>query len=348
MNMKEELIVFLKTCSPCGFENEARDWFYNKSAKMDIRSKDVMGNVYCGINTDSDFSILLEGHIDEIGGQVLDFDENGHVFFRECGGLDDASLVGVPVYFFESGIVGVIGRKTLHLLSGEEREKVYRQEDVWIDCGFKDQKEAQKKLNVGEYFTFVPNAFDMGRCICSKGIDDKVGAFIALKVVEKLKAKKFKKFGVYAAGTVQEEMGGFGARALVSNLKPNAVISLDVDFATDIPDNKKSKSGTAKLGDGLIYKRNCDVNIPFFNHAVKTLNKNKIKYTVSASAWCGGGTNAVSIKYQNGGIATLDVGIPNRYMHTPCEIISFDDVENGINGLVKIIESMDKDFNFIP
>lgn len=350
MSIKSELIDFLKTCSPCGNEKQARNWFINKAKTFTKDCKyDVLGNVYCGINTNSNFSILLEGHIDEIGGQVLDFDDNGHIFFRQCGGLDNGSLIGAKVTFFEKEIDGVIGRKTLHTMTSEEEKEVLGQDDIWIDCGFKNKKEAMKALTVGDYFTFSPNVFEMGNdCICSKGIDDKIGAFIALKVVEKLRNRNFKKFGVYAAGTVQEEEGGFGAMALVQRLKPTIVISLDVDFATDIPDAKKSKLGTIKLGGGLVYKNNCDVNLPLLKHSIKILEKNQIKFTLSASAWDGGGTNAGGIKYQNGGIATLDVGIPNRYMHTQTEVISFNDIVSGINGLVKIIESLEKNFNLLP
>ena len=157
----------------------------------------------------------------------------------------------------------------------------------------------------------------------------------------------YKNASVYAVGNVQEEIGGFGARSSSYQINPDISISLDVEFASDIPESDKKGLGEVNIGNGLVLKRNTDTNPVLFDYFKDFCKKNKEKYQVSATPWSGGGTNAVSIKYQRSGIATIDIGIPNRYMHTSNEIVSWKDIESGINMLVNAIKSL-KTFDFIP
>lgn len=344
---KNEFMDFLKTSSPSGFEKESREWISNNFSDLNI-SKDVNGNIYGkkSLSKSSDKKkIMIEGHIDEIGGQILYIDDNGFINFRQNGGLDKQSLISQRVRFL-NGIEGIIGKKTLHIEKPDERGKVKSIENLWIDCGFKNKKEALKYLEIGEYFTFIPNVTMLhNNLICSKGIDDKIGAYIAFKVVQKLNNCNY---DVIAVGNVQEEVGGFGARCSSYEIKPDICISLDVEFASDIPDSNKNRIGEIKLGEGLVIKRNTDTNPILFDYFKDYCKKHKLKHQIGATAWDGGGTNAASIKYQRGGIATIDIGIPNRYMHTSNEVISWNDVESGIDMLVKIIKSIPKNLNLIP
>lgn len=346
--MKNRFIEFLKTSSPSGYEKESREWIIENYPELNPY-KDVSGNVY-GVLDNSNTSkkkIMIEGHIDEIGGQVLYVDDNGFIIFRENGGLDKRALISQRVRFL-NGVEGIIGKKTLHVEKEEERDKVKDIDELWIDCGFKDKKEALKYIEIGEYFTFVPNVFELkNNLICSKGIDDKVGAYIAFEVVRRLKKDNYKNASVYAVGNVQEEIGGFGARSSSYQINPDISVSLDVEFASDIPESDKKGLGEVNMGNGLVLKRNTDTNPVLFDYFKDFCKKNKEKYQVSATPWSGGGTNAVSIKYQRNGIATIDIGIPNRYMHTSNEIVSWKDIESGINMLVNAIKSL-KTFDFIP
>lgn len=340
---KKEFIEFLKTSSPSGFEKEAREWLIKNTSLETF--KDINGNIYGTKDNNAVRTIMIEGHIDEIGGQILYIDDNGFITFRENGGLDKSSLISQRVRFL-NGIEGIIGKKTVHIEKASERSKVKEIETLWIDCGFKNKKEALKYLDIGEYFTFIPNVTELHNdIICSKGIDDKVGAYIAFKVVEKLNKCNY---NVYAVGNVQEEVGGFGARSSAYKIKPDICISLDVEFASDIPDGNKNRIGNIKLGEGLVLKRNTDTNPVLFDYFKEYCKKHKLKHQISAAAWDGGGTNASSIKYQREGIATIDIGIPNRYMHTSNEFISWKDIESGIDMLVKVIKSMPSNIDLKP
>lgn len=343
--MKQKFIDFLKTNSPTGYEKEARNWLIENFNDIET-SKDINGNVYAETHHTNLPIIMIEGHIDEIGGQVLYIDDDGYIIFRRNGGLDNAALISQRIRFL-NGIEGVIGKTTLHVEKPSEREKVKSPEDIWIDCGFKNKKEASKFIEVGDFFTFLPNVTELQNdLICSKGIDDKVGAFIAFAVASKLNTEKELNYKIVASGTTQEEIGGYGAQGASYNVMPKFCISLDVDFTSDIPTSNKNRIGDIKLGEGLILKRNADTNPVLFEYFKSYCKKHKIKYQISGGD-CGG-TNASTIKYQRGGIATIDIGIPNRYMHTSNEIVSWKDIESGIDMLAKIIKSIPGNIDLKP
>ena len=343
---KNDFIDFLKTKSPSGYEKDASNWLIEKYSSDLQTGKDVLGNTYGMVKNISPKTIMIEGHIDEIGGQILHITDDGFIIFRENGGLDKASLISQKVQFM-NGIVGIIGKQTLHIEKPEERKEIKEIEDLWIDCGFKNKKEALKNVDIGDFFTFMPNAVELNNnLICSKGIDDKIGAYIAFEVAKKLKQSNYKNYEIYAVGTTQEEVGGFGASAVSYNFKPFICISIDVEFASDMPNSNKNRLGEIKLGDGLVIKRNTDTNPILFDYFKNYCKKHKLKHQISATAWDGGGTNASLIKHQREGIATIDIGVPNRYMHTSNEVVSWNDVESGIDMLVKIIKSIPKDFKF--
>ena len=350
----DSFINFLNRQSPSGCEVNARNWLYQntKNYKGIELTKDVNGNLYGVINKKNDkFKVLIEGHIDEIGGQITNIDENGFIYFREVGGMDRKALPSQRVMFM-NGVYGIIGKKAIHLEDDEEQEKVYKIKELYIDCGFRNKDEAMQKLDIGDYFAFAPNAliFQNNR-ICSKGIDDKVGAYIAFEVLKKLNAnKKFKTY-VCAAGTVQEEIGPFavGAMTTVETIKPDVAISIDVNFASDAPNDDKNRLGDISLDNGMIVSRNADTN-PILYQLLKELpSLNYIPpFQITADTSASGGTDAVFIRVKNKGVATLNIGIPCRYMHTSGEMISFNDVQATIDSLVCFIEHLRPNMSLIP
>lgn len=347
----DSFINFLNHNSPSGNEQSAREWLYHntKSYKSIELEKDVNGNIYGILNKRHDsFKIMIEGHIDEIGGQITNIDENGFIYFREVGGVDRKTLPSQRV-MFTNGVYGIIGKKAIHLEDEEEQEKVYKIKELYIDCGFQSRDEALQKLEIGDYFTFAPNALvfqnDM---ICSKGIDDKVGAYIAFEVLKKLSEDKSFKTCVYAVGTTGEEIGviASGATTIADNIKPDISISIDVNFASDAPNDDKNMLGDISLGKGIMIARNADTN-PKLYDLFKRVNFDR-QYQVTADTCASGGTNAAYIKCRNKGIATFAVGIPCRYMHTSGEMISYKDVTNAIELLVKFIKNISKHMILIP
>lgn len=347
----DAFINFLNQNSPSGCEIGTRDWLYHntKRYKGIELTKDVNGNIYGVINKKNDkFKVMIEGHIDEIGGQITNIDDNGFIFFREVGGLDIKSLPSQRVLFL-NGIEGVIGKKAIHLETDEEQEQVLKIKDMYIDCGFKNKEEALQYLEIGDWFTFKPNvALLQNFLICSKGIDDKVGAYIAFEVLKKLNENKKFKTCVCAVGTTQEEITSSGAITAANVINPDVCITIDVNFASDVPNDDKNRLGDISLGNGMIVSRNADTN-PILYQLLKEVSSNRyIPFQVTADTSASGGTNAVFIRVRNKGVATLNVGIPCRYMHTSGEVISFHDVQSAIELLVDFITSIRPDMSLIP
>lgn len=336
----------LETASVSGFETNAGNVFLNYlQPYVDSYSVDVMGNSYTYIETsnlkEDSKKYLIEAHIDEIGFQVIYINDMGYVYIRRNGGVDVQCIPGSQVIIQTSSgeeIAGIIGKKPIHLIHPDEKGKSIELENLWIDTGLSPD-EVKEKISIGDVVAWKSNMLYLGQDrIASKGLDDKIGVFVVSQVMKRLSAIKKSCNTVYGVASVQEEVGCRGAVICGYAVNPDIAISIDVDFATDVPNCPKQKFGEIGLGKGVIIHRNLDNNIPLTYEIEKIAKDNNISFQISARPLSTGGTNANKIQLSRNGIKTLSLGIPCRYMHTPVEVCDLKDVDSSIELICKIIE----------
>ena len=342
----------LETSGPSGFEAPCAAVYreYASSFAHSVKS-DVMGNTIAAINEEAPFKVMLAGHYDEIGFQVVYIDDNGLLTVRAVGGIDKFTVPGLEVNITNRNgevIPGVFGRKPIHLQTPKERETPMEIKDMWVDIGAESRKEAEALVSVGDPVTFRVNYRRMGKnAIMSKGLDDKIGAIVIIEALKKLSRRKIK-CGVYAVGTVQEELGYRGAHISAFDIAPNAAICVDVGFATDVPGVEKKAWGDTRLGGGPILARNADNNIVMNRIMFDIAARKKIPYQIQCGHRASGGTDTCQMQLTRSGVATALVSIPNRYMHTPVEVCDLRDVENAIDLIAETIASFTGKETFIP
>ena len=334
---------FMLSSSPAGFEREAAEVFrkYTGSFCDEVR-KDVMGNTIAVLNPDAEFKVMLAGHYDEIGFQVVHIDAGGLIYFRANGGIDKLNIPSSEVEILTDNgrIPGVIGKKPIHLLKEAERSKALELSDMWIDIGAESKEEAEKLVAVGDPVALKSN-FKMlnDNRFISKGTDDKIGAFIVAEVLREL-SKRDISVGVYGVGTVQEEVGCRGSHISAFGIDPAAAFVLDVGFATDLPDIPKKQYGDVTLGTGAILTRSCDNNRILGGLLRDAAKQKDIPYQESAAHRATGGTDTACIQLTRSGVATALISIPNRYMHSQVEMCDLRDARSAIDILVETIASL--------
>lgn len=325
----------LSTPSPSGFEQEAAKIFRKRvEGKADKVDRDVHGNSYAILNPGKPFTFMLAGHIDEIGLMISYIDEKGYLYVRQIGGMDPAVLVGqrVKILSEKGPVIGVIGRKAIHLMKPDERDKGIKMENIWVDIGAADQKEAESMVAVGDPMVIdVPYRKAANDIVVSRGCDDRAGAFIVAEVIRALAGRKLN-ITVIGVATVQEEVGLRGAITSSYTANPDAGVALDVGFATDHPHSDKKIMGDVKLGGGPNLHRGANINPCLEANLEKMAKTKKIPYQISAEPR-GTGTDANAMQLSRGGTATALVSIPNRYMHSPVEMISLKDMD----GIIKLL-----------
>lgn len=344
----------LMNCSgPSGFEEETAKVFGTYLREFaDQVTVDVMGNTIGVINPNGKYRVMLAGHYDEIGFQVVYISDEGLIYFRRNGGIDNATVPGSEVEILTASgrIPGVIGKKPIHLVKSKERDTVLELDDLWIDIGAENKKAALKLVTIGDPITIRSNFKRLSKNrIMSKGMDDKIGAFIVAEVLRTLNLWRHElNVEVCGVGTVQEELGLRGATTSCFDINPKVGFAIDVGFATDIPGISKTMLGEIKLGNGPELNRNADNN-PILGRMLRDVaKKHKIKYQEAASRYASGGTDTAQMQMTRAGVATALLSVPNRYMHTPVEICDLRDVESTIDLLVKTISSFTGEESFIP
>lgn len=335
----------LNISSVSGFEHNAGNLFLNYlEPYVSHIEKDVMGNSYAYIGSDKNESnhvkYMIEAHIDEIGFQVIYINDMGYIYIRRNGGVDLHCIPGSQVVVQTiSGeeIVGIIGKKPIHLVNNDDRNKCVELDAVWIDTGL-SPSDVKSKVSVGDVVYWKPNLLYLSdKRISSKSLDNKIGVFIVSQILKRLSETKISYPQVCGVASVQEEVGCRGAVVCGYNINPDIAICIDVDFATDVPNCPKQKFGDISLGKGVIIHRNLDNNIPL-THKVENIAQNyNIKYQISARPISTGGTNANKIQLSRAGVQTLSLGIPCRYMHTPVELCDLEDVEAAIELVYRLI-----------
>lgn len=321
--------------SVSGFESYLCSFYLERiSDKVSSTQTDSMGNAYGIINgNETDKLILIEAHADEIGFQVLYIAENGFIYLRRNGGIDEQCIPGSQVEIVTrdgSVIPGIIGKKPIHLMTTDDRKRTLEVNQLWVDTGL-DVCNVKEKITVGDYVSFRPNWQWLGEHrISGKSLDNKIGLYVLIKVMEGVALTKLKHSSIAGVATVQEEVGSRGARVAGYKLKPDIAITVDMDFATDVPDCPFNKYGKVELGQGVVIPCNVDCNLELSRTFEDIAKKNNIPYQLSARPHATGGTNTSQLQMVRGGVRTISLGIPCRYMHTPVEVCDMRDVNAAI------------------
>ncbi|HEY3332081.1 MAG TPA: M42 family metallopeptidase [Capsulimonadaceae bacterium] len=344
----------LATPSPSGYEQPASDlWRKSVAPYADDVKTDVMGNSYAILNPAGTPKVMLAGHCDEIGFIVRHISEQGFIFFGGIGGHDANIVVGQRVYVhtIEHGsILGVIGKKPIHLMDAKEREKNTVLHELFIDIGATGRSAAADKVSIGDPVTYAaPFEEVAGDLVVAHAIDNKVGAFIVAETVRLLASDRREelKAAVYGVCTVQEEIGLRGAKTSAFVSEATVGVAIDVGHATDYPGVDKRKTGEAALGKGPIITRGPNINPQVFKMLVEAAHAENIPYQVDAHGG-GTGTDANAMQLNQAGMATGLLSIPLRYMHTPCEMMSMADVHNTSRLLAAFIRSITPETDFTP
>jgi putative aminopeptidase FrvX len=333
-----ESLAFLKQLldapGPSGYEaRPARVWRERAKTFADVRG-DVVGNSLASVNPKGAPTIMLAGHVDEIGLIVTYIDDDGYVYVAAVGGWDAQVLVGQRVVFLgrHGDVMGVIGRKPIHLIKPDERDKATKMTDLWVDIGAASRAEAEARVAVGDTAVIDSRTVDFpnGR-IVSRSIDNRIGAFVVLEALRRY-AESPGAARVVAVATTQEEIAYHGGGALVGavGLNPQAAIVVDVTFATDHPGIDKKEYGDHKLGSGPVLTRGSIISPVMFSLLRDTAEKEGIPYSVHA-AGRDTSTDADAIHLAREGVATALVSVPNRYMHSPNETVSLEDLDRTAN-----------------
>ncbi len=348
---KKFLHDLIEIPSPSGFEEQAQECVRNrlKTCTKDIET-DVHGNVIGRLNRGASLRVMISGHCDEIGFIVQHISDRGFLYMQSIGGIDLALMPGRRVFVHAGNkkVIGVIGKKPIHQMSVEERRKVPKVHELWVDIGAKDKKEAAKKVSVGDVVTVTQGLdFINNDLAVSRGFDDKIGVFVVTEVLSGLSKIEGLKVEVAAVSSVQEEIGLRGARTSAYGIDPHVGIAVDVGFASDQPGVNKKIVGDVKLGSGPILHKGANINPVVGRLLVDVAKKKKIPYQMTAEGRATG-TDANVIQITRAGVAAGLIGIPTRYMHTPAEMISFKDVENTILLLKEFICTLKPGMDFTP
>ena len=338
---------------PSGFEvRAARVWREEAETFAENVRVDVSGNSYATINAGGGPIAMLAGHIDEIGLQVTHIDEEGYLYVAEIGGWDPQVLVGqrVTVLSREGDLTGVIGKKAIHLIQPDERSKASKTKQLWVDVGASSSDEvAELGIRVGDPMVIAQGMVRLaGDLIASRAIDDRIGAFVVLEAI-RLLSDDLPPASTTAVATVQEEIGfqGGGARTSAYTVRPDVAIVVDVTFSTDVPDIEKKELGEHKLGGGPVLSRGSAAHNGVFEMLASVAESEGIPFTIQASPKATR-TDADGIHLTRHGVPTGLVSVPNRYMHSPNEVVSVEDLYNTAALIAAFIRRLGPDTDFTP
>lgn len=346
----ELLKQLIEAKGPVGFEtNVQRVFYHHMLARTGNIKVDAYGNVIAQFGTGSKQfpSILFTAHADELGFQVSYVNDEGFIAFLPLGGHDEKIVPGrhIVIHTANGLVPGVIGSKAVHTQTSDEYYKAGKINKMWIDIGAKDRDRALELVAIGDPITYVDTFKQLdGNIIAGRGFDDKAGLFAIARCLDFIKQDKMVAT-LHLASTVQEEVGFKGARMTVHGVTPDIAIAVDVCFTTDCPDMEKKELGDTKLDGGPILTRGPLLNHKVFNRLVNVAKENEIPYQVMAANE-GTGTEADVFQITKSGIPTALISIPNRYTHTPVELVSMDDLTNTARLLAAFAESVNVEDNW--
>ena len=354
--MNESRFSFLRlltdSSGPSGFEQPIQQVIRKELEHYtdEIRT-DVHGNVIAALNPTAHPRVMLTAHCDEIGFLIRYIDEQGFLYFAPIGGFDAATLPAnrVLIQTPTGPITGVIGRKPIHMLHGEERNKLPDISEMWIDIGVANKEEAQKLVPLGSPVTRAAQFARLnGDLVVSKALDDRAGIFTIIEAMRRIhEQKEALQAAVFLVSAVQEEVGSRGATTSAYSVAPLIAIAVDVTFTSDHPGTSKQEIGEVKLNGGPVITLGGNINPRVYQLLVKAATEAGIAYQIDPQA-ASTYTDTDLVQIARGGIATGLVSIPCRYLHTGSEIASLKDMDEAAQVLARFVLALNADTNIIP
>lgn len=339
----------LQAPGPSNFEaNPSRVWREEAATFADEVQLDVAGNSYAVLHG-GPLRVMLAGHVDEIGLIVTYVDDDGYLYFTGVGGWDPQVLVGQRVRLLGKGgdVTGVVGKKAIHLMKPDERDKASKIEDLWLDIGVSSRADALKLVRVGTVGVIDAPVVELpnGRVV-SRSLDNRIGAYTVLEAL-RLLAQDRPAATVAAVATTQEEISFAGAFTSAFTFEPQAAVIVDVTHATDYPNADRKLRGEARLGGGPAISVGSVNNLILHQMLLDIAERDGIPYTVKVTAH-NSATDADAIYLTRGGAASAVISIPNRYMHSPNEMVQMSDVEHAARLIAALVRELTPETDLRP
>ncbi|MEE2775553.1 MAG: M42 family metallopeptidase [Acidobacteriota bacterium] len=344
------LDTLLVTPGPSGYEQQVQDQVRSWAGPLaDEVHTDVHGNVIAVRNAEGRPRILLDGHCDQIGLMVQHVEKGGFLYVQAIGGWDPPILLGQEVVVWsDSGpLPGVIGRKPKHLLTEEEGKKMPRVTDLWVDIGAASEEEVQELVRIGDPVTVRLGARELpNRRLAGPKLDNTSGLYVVFEALRRLKECEFAP-ALYVVSAVQEEIGLRGAQTAAFGIDPDVGIAVDVTHATDCPTIDRREHGDVDLGGGPVLFRGANVNPVLHAQLIDLADREEVPLQ-HKGAPRGTPNDTNTLQLTRAGVATAAIGIPNRYMHTPVEMVSLDDLDSAADLLAAFVRETTPDADYTP
>lgn len=333
MDLLNELCMLNGTS---GDEKSVRDFIISKLPQDCTYSVDALGNLIVdkkGETTPKN-KVALFAHMDEVGFIVTYISDDGYIYVSNVGGIDDSALFGKKLTI--NGCVGVAGGKAIHQCSADESKKIPSITDISVDFGFEKREEAEKHISLGDFGYFKSDFIPFGdQMLKSKALDDRVGCAVMLELLQEKS-----KIDYTCVFTVQEEIGTRGATVSAYTVNPDYAIVIETTTASDIPDTPDHKK-VCKTGGGAVVSfmdRATLYDRELYKRAFEIAEKNNIPCQTKTVV--AGGNDAGAIHKSAGGIKTIAVSLPCRYIHSGSSVCNLKDIES----VERLAKELLKDF----
>jgi endoglucanase len=318
--------------SPSGYEETiAKALKEYVTNYVDSIAEDAIGNLICtkyGKDPQTNKTIMLVAHMDEIGMMVTYIEESGYIRFTRIGGVDLMLLKGrnIKIIHGDKEILGVIGATPIHMRRNGNNKDL-EESDLWIDIGITDKEEVERLISIGDCIVIDAPLVDLpNQLISSRACDNKAGVVSLIRMLDLIKDDALGN-NIVVVFSVQEEVGLRGAKTATYSVSPDVCIAVDVAHATDYPTVNKSKYGDVRIGKGPVIPAGSDLT-PCIQKELKNISQNLgLNYQLLALSGCSG-TDVNAAQVTMAGCATGLISIPCRYMHSPVEVVSLSDIEN--------------------
>jgi putative aminopeptidase FrvX len=352
--MNDEQYDFLRrmveTTGPSGYEWDAQLVWRERIQDVAISVKtDTLGNCIAALNPAGRPRIMIDAHIDEIGFLVRYIDDDGFLYFAPIGGFDGSTLPGCRVRIMgkDGPVMGIVGRKPIHLLTPDERKIAPELKSMWIDIGAAGREAAEAVVSVGNAggrahgFTRL-----QGNVVACNSMDDRVGAYVIAETFRALAGSDVRA-GVWASSSTMEEIGLRGARVSSYDIEAEIGIAVEVTWTSDHPQAPKTELGDVQVGKGPVICVGANTNPRIFERLVGAAQAEGVPYQVDADP-AGTGTDMNVMQMSRHGMATGLISVPTRYLHTASEIVSLDDVDASVTVLTRFVRDLEEGVNLTP